>query len=434
MISNENILENVILMLETLFDIKSSITDEDIIFEEENFKLKIRKNEINEVIKKITHLDYHDTFIINDNYLEELLDIQGHNYYKLKFFVESKSFFDENNLIKYELSKPSLEYVLMSFFNLFKSEIGNCPSLFLKNYYDGIEFSNSYCSGYILGTYNNFKIRKELTQFFDTIGLPPLDMKLKNFMDAQFNEIRTLKVISRENNLSKVDFFNLANSFRFWINYNTQSAFINKFEYSINSLESIKRIEDIKDISNIPKKIYIEELLLYYHQALSSKDLVLRYISFYHIIEFFFDLELSKIKEKIKLSPSESYEKNIDSFRNIINKLQLKEEFQLKMVLVNFLDITKLKEDLNQNNTNYFEYLKKNGVRFADAKPIKEDSLLESIAVRIYKVRNALVHRKEGDKRFKYKISSKNDESVLNKEMKLIQLIAEQIIISSSEN
>jgi hypothetical protein len=51
---------------------------------------------------------------------------------------------------------------------------------------------------------------------------------------------------------------------------------------------------------------------------------------------------------------------------------------------------------------------------------------------RIYNVRNALIHSKEGEKR-RYVPFSEN-ENELRKELPLIRLVAEQIIINSSKN
>ena len=57
--------------------------------------------------------------------------------------------------------------------------------------------------------------------------------------------------------------------------------------------------------------------------------------------------------------------------------------------------------------------------------------MIKTLAERIYKVRNALVHRKEGD-RSKFDINSQENEIELYHELYLIQFVAELIIIESS--
>jgi hypothetical protein len=57
---------------------------------------------------------------------------------------------------------------------------------------------------------------------------------------------------------------------------------------------------------------------------------------------------------------------------------------------------------------------------------------MDTLSNRIYNVRNALIHSKEGEKR-RYVPFSEN-ENELRKELPLIRLVAEQIIINSSKN
>jgi hypothetical protein len=76
-------------------------------------------------------------------------------------------------------------------------------------------------------------------------------------------------------------------------------------------------------------------------------------------------------------------------------------------------------------------YLQNNKVKFANADKLDDSNIYNTLAKRIYSIRNSLVHSKEGEKPI-FEPFSKHEEE-LRKEIPLIKLLSEQIIIKSSD-
>lgn len=435
MCSKKNIKE-LISLLEDLLGLKSYKKDNKIFFEEKNFKLSISMSELEYINHKISILNYKDSYILNNNYFEELLHVEGHGYYIREYFSGQTTLYDENGLIKYKLSEPSLEYILLSYIKMREYGIFNSPSLFLKKFYNGREYPNGHCSSYIQTKFKFLKLHKTLA---DTEDISPefenikIDDHLKKFIESQFNGIMTLKIISDSKTISADTFFDLADSFRFWINYHTQIAFIRPFEYIENSLELIKRIDKTKQIGNVPQKRYNKELLLYYELALSTNDPVFRFLSFYHILESFIGKpERKEIKRVMKKFLNEK------DLKDGISGVDLS-SYTHKFVTNNISSAeTKLLTGSNANGKtkllycDYYNYLISEKVNFANADSLKDNNFIPSLSNRIYDVRNAIVHRKEGE--FKYLNYKKEHQDQLKIELPLIRIVAEQFIINSSKD
>ena len=92
-----------------------------------------------------------------------------------------------------------------------------------------------------------------------------------------------------------------------------------------------------------------------------------------------------------------------------------------------------MKNDLSQE---YLDFLSDNSVKFSDGNKINwdnknSDNIIGDISNRIYNTRNALVHSKEMENS-KYKPFQ--DEKILSKEIPLIRIIAEKLIILSASD
>jgi hypothetical protein len=196
-----------------------------------------------------------------------------------------------------------------------------------------------------------------------------------------------------------------------------------------------------------PLRIYNEKLFYYYQQAISSQNPVLQYLSFYQIIEnFHYEVsneDIIKIVRDILTHPSFSY-KNQKSIENVIKtsrEWKFNEKNATKLVIEQLIDLNDLKTDLIEYDGNYYNYLKSKGVRFAHAKKIREDKEtieINSLSERVHNVRNALIHSKEGDLLFNEEkkgiyIPLTNHEEELVQEIPLIRMLAEHIMINTSE-
>jgi hypothetical protein len=390
-------------------------------------KLNITKDQLSKLIENMHEITFKGNYLYKDGYYEGLIHFEGPGPDLFSYPVENS---DESKTVQYKLSKPSFNFILMSIFTLYNQKPSDiCPPLFLEGFFNGYKVENS------IGRLN-LQIKLNLNKFRG------FNLNLDNYFREEFSHlgIRTLKIKYPEKKVSCEDLNNLVDSYKFWFNYHYNPYVIKIFEPIKDKSPKIQIMKDFNwfnektSLSIISSKKYINELLHYYFRALSSDDLVLSYLSFYHIIEYFFEKTNNEIKEKIQISAPGPYEKFSDKLKKIIiPENDFTDKKLIKIVLLEYLDFEKLKEDLKFFYEGDYEYLIQNEVRFAKGDKINEEKIFETVAQRIYKVRNALVHRKEG-KMPKYRLNSPDDENELANELPIIQLVAEQIIKKSADD
>lgn len=106
----------------------------------------------------------------------------------------------------------------------------------------------------------------------------------------------------------------------------------------------------------------------------------------------------------------------------------------LKYVLKEYIDIEQLKEKLKEIDAESVQYYQNTKVSFCKAPIIPwndVEGVYTQIAKRIYYTRNSLIHSKSGKNRDRYKPYS--DEKILQREIPLVKVVAEMIIINSSK-
>lgn len=196
-----------------------------------------------------------------------------------------------------------------------------------------------------------------------------------------------------------------------------------------------------------PKKIYNQELIAYYNEAISSSALSHKYLSFYHILEYFYENifmeDQISIARKIITDVGFSHKRKKDIVK-LISNIQLKaidndiainEKVALSLLIQKHIPQDLLKERLiDRYGQDFLEKLKHkvdfskgNDIIFSD-----EDSkqYIDSLTGRIYKTRNAIVHSKESftDDKKNNKYRPVKDDNELLSEIALIQVIAEIVI------
>lgn len=211
---------------------------------------------------------------------------------------------------------------------------------------------------------------------------------------------------------------------------------------------SIRGRLDVTQISTPPLRKYTNDVVDYYKQALASNDPYIKFISFYHVMEYFFDEVFKRklvtdLKDKIT-HPDFSY-KNEDKIYDIAlfvkNRLRMNDETgqgneleSLKYVLSEYLSIDNLKARIDAIDLNAVQYYKNNKVSFCNAPVISwsdTQGVFTQLARRIYFTRNSLVHSKSGKNKERYR--PYQDEKQLQLEIPLVKAVAELIIINSSE-
>ena len=191
-----------------------------------------------------------------------------------------------------------------------------------------------------------------------------------------------------------------------------------------------------------PLRTYHSELVAYYQLALGSESLILSYLALYKILEYFFtsaseDVLHKKVKEKL-VSPDFSHSK-VKKLRELVKTVRafdqrMDERKMLLTVLNSYLDNTELA-------TWVTEYDEKNNGHYTTEREIfgepqkvdtSENQLFPTVAKRIYHIRNALVHNKEGEiSRF---IPFSGQERILFNETPLLLYMAEELILKTGKD
>ncbi len=259
----------------------------------------------------------------------------------------------------------------------------------------------------------------------------------------------TLKINSG-NQKSANDFDRFSSAFLFNITYNTDVALIQQRDFGeLLRTERITRNRR-SNISEIdpPRRTYVPDLIHHYQLAVGTENPMLEYISYYHIVEHFFESVFNealveKIKNKIT-HPDFSYKRKQDVsslIKEIAKSIKIRgesmtfsEQEALRLTLKKYLDISELIVKLDEYDSSLVEYYNSESVRFSNARKINlkdndKNTILKHLSSRIYQNRNSIVHSKESDKA---KYTPFRDDKILVKEVPLLRFIAERIIFETS--
>lgn len=253
--------------------------------------------------------------------------------------------------------------------------------------------------------------------------------------------------------LDKLDGETLCTSFSFSFAYN-----LGRIVYQVDSVEDAydlstprRLLRGRSDYMEPPKKKYIPELVRYYLRAAGGESCDYQYLSYYHILEFFFEkVFLDNIVDKIRgelTHPSFSYKRDKD-IKNLYGKLKkliretsaqsgINELESLKLTLKHYVpNLQTVKDGINGVSPEIIQYLKTNTGPFSknaiSFDMTDTNAVYANLANRIYDTRNAIAHSKETDSREKF-IPYKHDSDLIN-EVLLIRLVAEEVVINSSKD
>lgn len=333
---------------------------------------------------------------------------------------------DKVNGYEYSYGKPSDEYIL-----LVLSQISETDRRESRRYFDPNRYRR-------FGQREVDEGQQELfnPSFFD-------------FLRRSMQRIETVKIKS-QNTTKKNRFEQLMYAYLFSLSYNLSlSIYPMRFFDELFSPLRVGRLRraSVKEIEP-PRRIYINDLIIHYQKGVSSESLDHQFLSFYHILEHFFekiyneDL-VNKMRDKLT-QPGFSYKRKTDIeklIKLIEKRLKYKnDEFQineleaLELVLKKYLtNIDEIKNELNSVDTNLIAFFKTTEVPFSKGNKVNfevESEVFKNLAKRIYYTRNSIVHSKETEKE-KY-IPFKDDKELIN-EIYLMRIIAEKIIVNNSK-
>lgn len=276
---------------------------------------------------------------------------------------------------------------------------------------------------------------------------PDKEADLLTLIKMGSRKLISLKIVSG-NPLDYGMFNSLGDAFIFNTSYNTNRSIIKSVKIDevifFNRLSHLRRSR-FNEIEP-PKLTYISDLIYYYETAISTNNPHLQFISFYHILEYFYEDVYTKhlveeIRKKI-ISPSFSCAKS-ENIKELIKisetafkrrgiEYNYDEQEALKLSIDEYIDIDKLENDIKAYDQELINYYNQE-VPFLSKYPIdfnvKKD-VVPKIALRIYQVRNSVIHSKKGKKTVC--MPFKHDKALMM-EIPLIRLIAEQIIINTSK-
>lgn len=185
----------------------------------------------------------------------------------------------------------------------------------------------------------------------------------------------TLKITSKFKKTAN-EYEKYSSAFLFNISYNTDRAFVQQRDF--DELLRTGRITRTRR-SNIdeidpPRRTYIPDLIHHYQLAVGTENPMLEYISYYHIIEYFFENVFNedlveKVRSKIT-HPDFSYKrkKDISSLIKDIGKsIKMRDESMifneqegLRLTLKKYVDLGDLILKLNSYDSNLLDYYKQN--------------------------------------------------------------------------
>ena len=332
-----------------------------------------------------------------------------------------------DNSISYKVGAPSTE-LLLAF-------LSSIPENEIKNYRRMLPTS--------MMSARYFKSENDTINLFDMI--------------MRVTKVTLSLRIQSVDAISNTTLHKYVKSLLFNVAYNMDTPF--KVISSLSELETRKgrpmpRRHARANELEVPKLFYTPELTEQYNLALASEDSFVKFIAYYHIMEYFFDDvysgELIKSVREVLLHPGFST-KNPKEINKIIDVVRrktraTKDEFQgteleaLELTIKAFVPLEQLRNDLIDYNPSIVEYYRLHEISFSNGDTIDlndfgNEKLPKKIAARIYKTRNALVHHKSNNARVKERgvYHPFNDDDELAQEMPLMRLIAEAIIIRSAE-
>ncbi len=205
-------------------------------------------------------------------------------------------------------------------------------------------------------------------------------------------------------------------------------------------------LEDVEP----PRLAYSRDLVHHYLLAVSSREPMVSFLSYYHIAEHFFEQIYneevrSQIRKKIQ-APSFSANRELDIAQlvKLVSKLTreqrddatpVNEQKALELVVSRYVDIAELTESISSLDGSAIAYYKSNKIDFSEGDVIpfgeaENTKIVTSLARRVYKTRNAIVHSKNNDLPRYRPFDHANR---LRRELPLLRSLSEAIIISSSD-
>ncbi|MGW7546402.1 hypothetical protein ACWGKQ_35625 [Streptomyces sp. NPDC054770] len=284
---------------------------------------------------------------------------------------------------------------------------------------------------------------RRIIGYFD--GLPEDSEPSLTYLMGETMPLMTLRIESKR---PRPDFKDAAEAFLFQLAFNYDVSF--RVAADIDHLFGVGRVRRRGRAGDAamdaPRMTYNSDLVHHYQLAVSAESPMLQYLSYYHIAEHFFekvfnDDFVEQVRRKIA-DPAFSLKrsKDIQGVIRLVTTTQRKvrdeggvdEQRALALVLENFIETSRLLDDLRAHDAELINYYKTNSPSFSENVPVdleadRDAEVKAALAKRIYQTRNSLVHAKDGARPKYFPFV---DDAELSKEIPLLRFCAEQIIIT----
>lgn len=362
--------------------------------------------------------------IINRIYCEVPISMRN-DYFPIipsKYDILDKKYNDKENNIQYEISTPSKEFML----KLIELKVKPNAIMMLRRLQIDREKIKS-----------NEINRKDIFELLKLV----------------YRDCITLKINSI-NEYAPERFQSFVDAFIYNINYNTDIGLRQTYDYNyINERRNNHRFRNEKFESvPVPKRHYKRQLLEQYNMANISEDPFIKFLCYYHILEHYYEevytQEIIRIVRDELTSPSFSAKRDKD-IKRLIDAIKEKvklnneqffgdEQEALELVIKKYVNINTLKDRISEIDNNLVEFYDKSEVTFSNGTAVNfndVDNIYKNIAKRIYRTRNSLVHYKSNEITEKSRgiYNPFEDRKELLKEITLIRLMAEDVILSTSK-
>lgn len=441
-IFNNKILNQITLRLTKGFSINNGNSLKELIITKDEC-LKYLDKFINDVghIEKLdtanSNLENPIIFKIKDNYEELVNTVISMNISKLVPSGQIGANFKDK---KYSIKTASLEVLIKALLNANVEEIDPMFTPFIPPYFNNIQNAEGIKVLDISQIdLDPSQINSDEAIYFLLSSIINRNLTVLCLSSANPNSMEDIEVQQRLSSM----LFNL-NFERYKIRLSENyEDFLGLRNISSNTRKELSKI-------SLPRKVYNEALLHLYSAANWSDNPFTQYISYYQIIE----RKFSQIHKDnlVKLLQGEISRPDFEiNNKNEIYKIEesiiaqsndsRKEENQLKDVIKNYFpnkdNFVVFNKKLSKEQLEYYlkripEFLDKNMknklvINF-DSENL--DKIYNPLVKRIYTIRTALVHNKEG-RANNYDPTA--DYSSLVKEVPLIRIVAENIILNSSD-
>lgn len=297
---------------------------------------------------------------------------------------------------------------------------------------------------------DNRKVKEEVLNAIHFYSRLPFrdELSVEEYISRTIR-IKTIRIDAKKE-IKLASFVQFCNSFEYLYMYKTRHSIMkiigleDLFERSGGGRARVSQIDEP------PRRTINQDTLEYYAKAVDSEDPFVAYISFYHILEYYFDAVYKKklvneMKNKLT-DPSFSYKnekKLYDLAKWVGNKMKNDDQDgrgneleSLKYVLEEYVPIQEIERALNEWNPSLSEYYTSQNVVFSGCRKDKIawtdlEGVYTNLANRIYNTRNALVHSKSGQVERQYKPHMHKD--ALIRELPLVQVIAELILFKDGD-